>query len=210
MRARPPGLPALLRHLPLAPAARQRLHHRLAAPGRHYHGPAHVALLWRRHAALPAPAVLRTAQWRTRMACAIAFHDAVHEPGRGDNEAASAALWRRAAAHLARRERRWVEQAILATADHLRAPVPDGPGGLALARLLDLDLSPLGERPAVFDANTGRLRAEAVHLPAAAWEAALAAFLARMAAAPRLFRTRALRARFEARARANLRRASRP
>lgn len=208
MRARPPGLPGLLRELPLPLAARQALHRRLAAPGRTYHGPAHVALLWRRHVALPMPAALRTARWRTRMACAIAFHDAVHAPGRADNEAASAALWRHAGRHLRQDDRLWVEQAILATSDHLRAASRPGPGGLALARMLDLDLSPLSERPAVFDANTRGLRAEAAQLSERQWRAGLAAFLARMAAAPRLFRTRALQARFEARARTNLRRGS--
>lgn len=208
MRARPPGLPELLRELPLPPQARMGLHRRLAAPGRIYHGPAHVALLWRRHRALAVPALLRRARWRRLMACAIAFHDVVHAPGRRDNETASAALWHKVAPRLTRGDRAWVARAILATSDHLRARLPGGPAGLALARLLDLDLSPLGERPSVFDANTRSLRAEAADLSDAAWASGLTAFLARMAAARRLFRARPLRARFEARARANLARAA--
>jgi predicted metal-dependent HD superfamily phosphohydrolase len=141
------------------------------------------------------------------IACAIAFHDAVHDARRGDNEAASALLWRRCSGRLAARQRRWVEQTILATADHLGADALRGTRGharLARAWLLDLDLTPLGEGSGEFTANTRRLRREFAHLQEDAWDAGRLAFLGRMAEAPQRFRTRLLAARFDGRARANL------
>lgn len=141
MRGAPPGLAALLRLLPVPQVARRDLHRRLARRQRHYHGAAHVALLWQRHARLAVPCV---------------------------------------------------PEAILATAGHLAAcPARPGPSHLARDRLLGLDLTPLGERAEEFARNTARLRLEAAHLSDAAWEAARLRFLRRMAAAPRLFRSRA-------------------
>jgi hypothetical protein len=57
MRGAPPGLAALLRLLPVPQVARRDLHRRLARRQRHYHGAAHVALLWQRHARLAVPCV---------------------------------------------------------------------------------------------------------------------------------------------------------
>ena len=151
MKAAPPGLAALLARLPIAEPARRALRQRLAEPGRHYHGAAHVALLWRRHRRFGAGSFLVRSPWDQMIACAIAFHDAVHDARLGDNEAASALLWRRCSGRLAARQRRWVEQTILATADHLGADALRGTRGharLARAWLLDLDLTPLGEGPA--------------------------------------------------------------
>lgn len=207
MRAAPEGLAELLRLLPISEAARRDLWRRLAEPGRHYHGAGHVALLWRRHRQLGAGSFVTQPGWDRLLACAIAFHDAVYDPRRTDNEARSAALWRRSAARMPIVDRRWVEHTILATADHL-AEEPwimcSGLPEIARAWLLDLDLTPLGERAAEFEMNTRRLRREFAHLPQAGWELGRIGFLRRMAAAPRLFRTRQLRARFGARACANL------
>ena len=207
MTAAPPGLAALLARLPIAEPARRALRQRLAERGRHYHGAAHVALLWRRHRRFGAGSFLVRSPWDQMIACAIAFHDAVHDARRSDNEAASALLWRRCSGRLAARQRRWVEQTILATADHLGADALRGTRGHArLARvwLLDLDLTPLGEGPGEFTANTRRLRREFAHLQEDAWDAGRLAFLGRMAEAPQRFRTRLLAAQFDGRARANL------
>lgn len=90
---------------------------------------------------------------------------------------------------------------IEATADHLASAEaitaghgPAAPPLLARARLwvLDLDLSPLGEPPAAFARNTGLLRLERPDLGDAGWSRCLRAFLARLHAAPRLYRTPAV------------------
>jgi predicted metal-dependent HD superfamily phosphohydrolase len=210
MRSAPPGFHRLLEGVPLSVAVRRALRLRLAAPGRHYHGPGHVALLWRRHRRFGAGSVLARAPWDGLIACAIAFHDAVYDARRGDNEAASALLWRRWARPLRAAQRRWVEDTIRTTADHLAADALRGlrgPARLARAWVLDLDLTPLGERPSAFSGNTAQLRREFAHLPEAVWNAGRLGFLRRMAGAPQIYRSRVLAARFDGRARANLARA---
>ncbi len=207
----------LLAAVPVSDAARADLRRRMAAPGRRYHGLRHIAELWTRHLALGRGSGLHEPRVALMVASAIAFHDAVLQPGRTDNERASAALWREAAAPaLPAEEVDWVAGTIEATADHLAAAeaILAGNGSaapplLACARLwvLDLDLSPLGERPGVFGRNTKLLRLEHPDLDAAAWRRLLRAFLARLHAAPRLYRTPTVGAAFEAQAKANIARA---
>lgn len=207
MKAAPPGLAALLAQLPVVEPARRALRQRLGEPGRHYHGAWHVALLWRRHRHFGAGSFLVRPPWDRMIACAIAFHDAVYDVRRADNEAQSALLWRFHAGMMAAPQRRWVEATIRATADHLGAGAlcgTRGPARLARAWLLDLDLTPLGERSSEFARNTRRLRREFAHLPEATWDAGRLAFLGGISARPSLFRTRALAAHFGCRARANL------
>jgi predicted metal-dependent HD superfamily phosphohydrolase len=201
------ALDTLLDCVPVSDATRADLRARLQEPSRSYHNARHVALLWKRHLRYGAGLVVTAEPWHRLIASAIAFHDAVHDPRRRDNEAASAALWRRAQPSLSQDEVEWVAGTIEATASHLSAvPVPGMPEAAWTARLwmLDLDLTPLAEHPAGFAANTKRLRREAAHLPEAEWEAARLDFLRRIAAAPRLFRSDALAAAFERRARANI------
>jgi predicted metal-dependent HD superfamily phosphohydrolase len=209
----------LLAAVPVSDGARADLRRRMAAPGRRYHGLHHIALLWARHLALGRGSGFHEPRVARLVASAIAFHDAVLEPGRADNERASAALWREAAAAgcaMPAEEVDWVAGTIEATADHLaaaeatlaEADAGAAPPLLARARLwvLDLDLSPLGEAPAAFARNTGLLRLERPDLDAA-WRRCLHAFLARLHAAPRLYRTPAVEAAFGARAKANVARA---
>ena len=70
--------------------------------------------------------------------------------------------------------------------------------------MLDLDLTPLGEPSAGFARNTKLLRLERPDLDDGAWERHLLAFLARLDAAPRLYRTPAVGAAFEVQAKANI------
>ena len=88
----------LLAAVPVSDGARADLRRRMAAPGRRYHGPRHLALLWARHLALGRAPGFHEPRVARLVASAIAFHDAVLEPGRAGNERASAALWREAAA----------------------------------------------------------------------------------------------------------------
>ena len=199
-------LDELLALVPVAAAAKNDLRARLAAPDRHYHGTAHVVLLWRRHLRYGAGLAVRDEPWNTWLACAIAYHDAIYDAARRDNEAASAALWRAAAPSFPDAGIAWVADTILATSNHLAAAPEPGMAASAWAArawMLDLDLTPLGELPDAFDANTAALRLEYGHLSDDAWASGRQAFLRGISAAPRLFRSAVLHDAFEARARAN-------
>jgi predicted metal-dependent HD superfamily phosphohydrolase len=200
---------ALVSIVPVTDRARRELTRRMRAPDRFYHRDEHPALLWQRHCSLGRDGAFRAPHLDRLIASAIAFHDAVLDTTRTDNEAASAALWREmagAAGQLSPDEIEWVAGTIEATARHL-APWP-AEGVLERARIwvLDLDLTPLGERPEIFSQDSQRLRAEHMHLDAAAWNRKRLAFLAQLAGAPRLFRTGVVADLFEAPAQANLRR----
>lgn len=162
---------SLLESLPVSRNAIRRLRRRYADPALPYHNAVHVGLLWLRHLAHGGDAD------DVGIALAIMFHDAVYHPLRHDNEARSAALLRAAAAPSD--DVQWAATAILATADHLGYAGHDP----RILRVLDLDLTPLAEREAVFDHNTRALRQEAAGLADAEWRAAqrqlLGGFLAR-------------------------------
>lgn len=183
------GFGALLARADLPPAAAAELLRRYGEPHRAYHDAAHAGLLWLRH-------LMHGGDPGDRdMALAILFHDAIYEPLAKDNEARSAALL----AALVPDAADWVRGAILATADH----AAERGGDCRVLRLLDLDLTPLAERPDVFARNTGLLRREFAAVSDAAWRLGRARLLARLAASERLYRTR-LAAIYEAPARANL------
>lgn len=183
------GFGALLARADLPDAVATGLLHRYGDPHRAYHDAAHVGLLWLRH-------LMHGGDPGDRdMALAILFHDAVYEPLAKDNEARSAALL----AELVPDAADWVRGAILATADHLADPG----GDCRVLRLLDLDLTPLAERPEIFARNTALLRQEYAAVAEPDWRAGRSRLLARFAAAERLYRTR-LSAIYEAPARANL------
>jgi predicted metal-dependent HD superfamily phosphohydrolase len=183
------GFGALLARADVPAAAAAELRARYGEPHRAYHDAAHVGLLWLRHLLHGGDAGDRD------LALAILFHDAVYAPLAKDNEERSAALL----AALVPGDTSWAQSAIRATADHLAYTGQD----CRVRRLLDLDLTPLAERPAVFDRNTAFLRHEYAAVPAADWRSGRALVLGRFAAAPAIYRTR-LAAHYEARARVNL------
>ena len=200
------GLEAILALVPVSQGAKAELRGLLAGPDRHYHGAAHVALLWERHLRFGAGLSVQEAPWHQWLACAIAYHDAIYDAARKDNEARSAALWEAAGAGLPAAGVAWVSGTILATANHLAAGPEAGMAEAAWAArqwMLDLDLTPLGEEPAVFDANTAALRREFHHLGDGQWVAGREAFLRGISRTERLFRTPVLHAAFEGAARAN-------
>jgi predicted metal-dependent HD superfamily phosphohydrolase len=199
---------ALLARAPLDNRAKSELTAMMVSDERHYHGVNHLALLWRRHRLYAAAEGLDALEIETLIACAIAYHDCVYARGRRDNEERSAEVWMRAsaAAPLPDDDRRWVADTIRATADHLAYPDPAADAPLrerARAWVLDLDLTPLGEADADFDRNTELLRLEVPHLTDAQYDAGRLGFLRKFSAAPRVYRTPTLAARFEAQARAN-------
>lgn len=205
MRATGAALHELLSTAALSEPARNLVLRRMGTPGRHYHGLAHLAVLWTRHrrfgtgTPFVAPAASRL------IACAIAFHDAVYDATRRDNEHRSALLWRRwAPADLSRANVDWVFETILATADHLAAREATTRAGRLRLWMLDLDLTPLGEPSELFARNTRRLRTEYRHLPEDEWQRNRLAFLRKLLTAPALYRSAPLAAAFERQARRNI------
>ncbi len=205
MHAAGAALHDLLSTAALSAAARNIVLRQMATSRRHYHGLMHLATLWTRHCRFGigtpflAPAASRL------IACAIAFHDAVYDATRRDNEHRSALLWRRhAPADLSAADVDWVAATIEATADHLASRDASTQRARLRLWLLDLDLTPLGEQPELFARNTRRLRAEYRHLPEAEWESGRLAFLRKLQAAPALFRSAPLAAAFERQARRNI------
>ena len=130
---------------------------------------------------------------------AIVLHDAVYVPGAKDNEARSAA-WARSAGLPVDADR--VAQLIELTARH--GKLAPGDVDAETARFLDCDMAILGSDPAAFDAYDAAIAREYAHVPPDAYRAGRAAFLAGLAAAPRIFLSDYFHARLDARARANL------
>ena len=200
---------AMLMHVPVPGPARDALFRRLSEPSRTYHGLQHVAALWSRHLALGRDTEVSAARASRLAASVIAFHDAVYDPRRQDNEQRSAALWRQSAcpgADMPAADAEWVAGTIEATEDHMRVPDASdaSPEGRLRLWVLDLDLTPLGEPPAAFRRNTALLRAEYRHLDDQSWNRRRLNFLRRIAAAPRIYRSPLIAAAFEGQAQANL------
>ncbi len=189
----------LLAALPSLAADRVRT--AMAEPARRYHASWHLGRIRRLHAEHG------PREWDDDVALLAAYHDAVYDPAAPPtrNEYRSAAMFLEDAAALAVAPSRAARLAavILATADHLgdgAAMTAADPLG---AWFLDLDLEPLASPDHA--ANTALIRAEYAHVPDAAFAAGRRAFLARLAAHPRLFRTdTAARSGWEESARGNI------
>jgi predicted metal-dependent HD superfamily phosphohydrolase len=184
------------RHAPLviAPEVERMLAAAYGEPHRAYHTAAHIAEVLRWF-----DFVGDEVGWYDDAAVylAIVFHDAVYDPSRSDNEARSAQLAR----GLAHAPERTVEL-ILLTAKH--GAIAPGSVDDTAAHFLDCDTAILGAPPAEFDAYDAAIAAEYQHVPADAFRAGRAAFLARMLARPNIFLTDLFRAHLERAARANL------
>jgi predicted metal-dependent HD superfamily phosphohydrolase len=181
-----------------AEAAFAELDWRYREPGRHYHNWRHVAACLRELRRARAPDGVALA-----LELAVWFHDAVYEPGRGDNEEASAELalrWSEAlglAPELGRR----AAGLILATRHSEHAPQP---GDRAEALLQDIDLAVLGAGWAAFRRYERGIAQEYAGLPPAAFREGRAMLLREFLARPALYATAGSRRRLERRARRNL------
>lgn len=168
--------------------------------GRAYHGWAHVAAMLSELDAVRAH--LEFASLRgDEVELAIYFHDAVYDPRKADNEAASAALFSEEAASgtlLDNDGLRRVGDLILATAAH--EPSSDA----ATRLLLDLDLSILGARQEDYAAYMLAVRREYAHVPDSAWRIGRGAMLRRFLARGRIFQSAPFAGRREVQAKANL------
>ena len=178
---------------------------RMGSPERHYHGLDHLAALWIRHKRYGVGTPFVSRRLSRLIACAILFHDAVYDPTRTDNEVRSAGLWEKSApTDLPRRDVDWVAITIRATADHLGPHPARTLRQRARRWLLDLDLTPLGDEPDLFDRNTRALRAEYRHLAEAEWRRQRTAFLHKLQNTRGLYRSHPIAAVFASRARRNL------
>lgn len=190
---------------------RQALTAAYATPPRAYHDFGHVEAVLQHYRAVAAgPGWTRPAE----VYLAVLYHDAVYQPGRGDNEARSAAFAREQIA-------RWlpgagvdaerVAELILLTARHGQfAPedFPDDGDGEDARRFLDCDMAILGAPPAEFDAYDRGIAAEyRGQVPAWLFRRNRRKFLEALLARPRIFLSDVFHQRYEAPARDNLRRA---
>jgi predicted metal-dependent HD superfamily phosphohydrolase len=187
------------RHAPLvlSPAVEGELARRYGEPHRAYHTGAHVAEVLRWF-----DAVADDGGWRDPAAVYLAcvFHDAIYDPLAKDNEARSADL----AGELAGAGPR-TRELILSTARH--GALAPGDVDDEAAQFLDCDVAILGAAPAAFDAYDAAVALEYRAVPADAYRAGRRAFLAGLAARPRIFLSDRFHARLDGAARANLARA---
>jgi predicted metal-dependent HD superfamily phosphohydrolase len=133
---------------------------------------------------------------------ALWFHDAVYDTRAKDNEERSAA-WARAAlgeAGVGERGVGLVESAVMATKTHVSLQAVDG-------AVIDVDLSILGADEATFDRFDAAIRMEYSWVPEDAYRAGRAKVLRGFLEREHVYSWAAMRARFEAPARENLRRA---
>ncbi|HRN61205.1 MAG TPA: hypothetical protein PK743_12835 [Luteimonas sp.] len=181
-----------------------------AVPVRAYHDFGHVREVLRHYDAVAAgPGWAQPCEVRL----AVLYHDAVYEPGRSDNEARSA---RFALDEIAR----WLPDAdidaarvaalIELTARHGQfAPQDFGASALDddIRHFLDCDMAILGAEPAAFDAYDRAIAAEyRSHVPGWLFRSNRRRFLKALLGKPRIYLSGFFHERFDAQARANLRR----
>jgi predicted metal-dependent HD superfamily phosphohydrolase len=166
--------------------------------GRHYHGLRHVAWVVRHVEAIAAAHPIGDLD---ATVAAAFFHDAVYEPARDDNEAASAAMAERAV-----REVGWSEPACRHVADLVMATAGHDVGGVDsdTAVLLAADLAVLAAEPSRYAEYANAVRREYAHVDDGAWRAGRARVLRALLARPRLFAPELELDDWERRARANL------
>ena len=176
------------------------LDRRYRQPGRHYHTWAHVGACLR---------ALRRARpgleqsGAQALELAVWFHDAVYEPGRKDNEEASAELalrWAEALG-LAPEVGRQAARLILATRHQQAAPPQEDPPE---ALLRDIDLAVLGAGRARYLRYERGIAREYSALPPAAFREGRARVLREFLSRPALYSTPGFHRRLERRARRNL------
>jgi len=168
---------------------------RYEEPHRYYHGLAHIAFCLEQMDLIidrvREPDIVELAAW---------FHDVVYEPGSPENEADSAAMFRRLATDIdsARADR--VADLILDTM-HRQQP-DDGDARY----LVDVDLASLGQPWPRFRRDGDALRREQPQVADADYFRAQRAFLGQLLARRHLYSTPFFRARYETVARQNIER----
>ncbi len=133
---------------------------------------------------------------------AIFLHDCVYVPGRADNETRSARISEAFLTALgAGATRVRVGGDLVRITDHATPPAtPDQ------ALIVDLDMAVLGSGGDVYEAYAHGIRREYGHVPDDQFRSGRGEFLRAILRRPVIFRTNAVRARFEVSARANIER----
>lgn len=168
------------------------------AEGRHYHGVRHVGWVVRHVEALAAD---HPVDDLAATVAAAFFHDAVYDPRRDDNEAASAAM-----AERAMREIGWDDAACRHVADLVLATAGHDVRGVDrdTALLLAADLAVLAAEPSRYAEYATAVRREYAHVDDAAWRAGRAAVLGALLARRNVFAPELGLDEWEHRARANI------
>ncbi len=175
---------------------RRELRARYGEPHRRYHDGRHLDAVLAAVDELAGEAddltAVRLATW---------FHDAVYDPTRSDNEAASARLAERLLPAYGVDEQRVAEVGRLVRLTATHDPEPNDRDG---AVLCDADLAILAAARPAYDAYVREVRAEYGQLSDAGFAAGRAAVLRGLLGRDRLFRTRTGYRRWERAARTNL------
>lgn len=130
---------------------------------------------------------------------ATAYHDAVYDAARGDNELQSADLAdRQLSAFVPVFVLNGIREAILATAGHAPGATPD------IDHFTDADLAILGASPATYRRYGTAIREEYGMYPDAQYRPGRAKVLRHFLDMPAIFKTPVFRQRYETAARANL------
>ncbi|MCF7220674.1 HD domain-containing protein [Marilutibacter chinensis] len=194
----------------LPPAQLERLRAAYAEPARAYHNFDHVQEVLRHYRDVAAGPGWRQPR---EVELAVLYHDAVYEPGRGDNEARSAVFaveeigrWQADAGIDAGR----VAELIRLTARHggfVPSDFDADPAPDDVRHFLDCDMAILGADPGVFDAYDRGIASEyRGHVPAWLFRLNRRRFVKALLQRERIYLSEFFHQRLEARARANLRR----
>ncbi len=141
-----------------------------------------------------------------RIELALFYHDVIYDATAKDNEAKSRDLFLEHATHfgMAQDDRAAIARLIDITAKHTQASALDE------QILCDCDLAILGAEREVFARYDRNIRTEYAHIPDTVWHLRRPAVLKHFFEQPRLYKTNAFHARYDAPARHNLRDAITP
>lgn len=176
--------------------ALERLRVAYDEPHRAYHTAAHIGACLR---LLDDPLVRPLATRIEEVEAALWFHDAVYDTHASDNEEQSALL-----ADEILRSAGVAADVVARIATYIRATESHAAGSPDAEVVVDVDLSILGEDPAVFARFEDEIRREYAWVDDASYARGRAAVLRRFQERPFIYATSLFRARLEARARANI------
>jgi predicted metal-dependent HD superfamily phosphohydrolase len=168
-----------------------------AEPGRAYHTAEHI-----RDCLAELDLTRDLAQYPDEVEAALWFHDAVYLPGAPDNEDQSAEL-ARIALSMAAVPREVTDRTAVLVLATKHAGVPSSPDEQLIC---DIDLSILGREPRIFDTFEQQIRREYAWVPEPTYRRERSVVLSGFLRRRSIYQTDQFRHRYEAVARANLKR----